>query len=320
MSSGFSTDLNSVKASGSSPAVEQRSGASHGVSWFGGSRGKEGRVGVSRGVIWFAVIALGLAALPVSRGLVYKPDSRFAYYLGVVGGAMMFLMLLYSLRKHMRWTRNWGALRYWFMLHMVFGICGPVLILFHSTFHVKSLNAAVSFYSMLLVASSGVIGRFIYTRIHHGLYGTRSNLEEMQRMLDLNQEKVSAVLMAAPEIGEKLKQFRDTALAQESTLLARTRKFITLSWHRRNLAVHCHQELWRAVAFLARTQGWDKKQQDQNWQVVASRVNNYLSAVQGAAQFSAYERLFRWWHILHVPFVWLLFISAIVHVIAVHMY
>ena len=232
----------------------------------------------------------------------------------------MLLMLLYSLRKHTRWTQNWGALRYWFMLHMVFGICGPVLILFHSTFHVKSLNAGVSFYSMLLVASSGVIGRFIYTRIHYGLYGQRSNLEEMQRMLDLNQEKVSAVLMAAPEIGEKLKQFRDTALAQENTLRTRAWKFITLSWHRRNLAVHCHQELRRAVAFLAKAQGWNEKQQDQNWQVVASRVNNYLSAVQGAAQFTAYERLFRWWHVLHVPFVWLLFISGIVHVIAVHMY
>lgn len=321
MSSGFSPDRGSVKpGDGSSPAVERRAASSRWTLWFGGSRAKEKRIGVGSGVIWFAVIVLGLAAWPVSKGWVYEPDSDFAYYLGVVGGVMMSLMLLYSLRKHMRWTQNWGALRYWFMLHMMFGICGPVLILFHSTFHVKSLNAAVSFYSMLLVASSGLMGRFIYTRIHHGLYGQRSNLEEMQRMLDKNQEKVSLVLMAAPGIGEKLKQFRDMALVQEKALLSRVWSFITLGWRRRNLAAHCHRELHRAVVILAKSQGWDKKKQDQNWQAVASRVNGYLGAVQGAAQFSAYEKLFRWWHILHVPFVWLLFISGIVHVIAVHMY
>ena len=321
MSPGFSPEHNSVSHRGSgAPAVERRVGSSLWAFWFGGSRARESYIGVGNGVIWFAAIALGLAAWPVSRGLVYKPDSDFAYYLGVVGGVMISLMLLYSLRKHMRWTQNWGALRYWFMLHMMFGICGPVLILFHSTFHVKSLNAAVSFYSMLLVASSGIIGRFIYTRIHHGLYGQRSNLEEMERMLDINQEKVSVILMAAPEIDEKLKQFRDMALARESAFSARVWKFIALSWRRRKLATHCHQELWRAGTFLAKAQGWDKNRRDQNWQTVASRVNSYLSAVQKAAKFSTYERLFRWWHILHVPFVWLLFISGIIHVVAVHMY
>jgi hypothetical protein len=46
----------------------------------------------------------------------------------------------------------------------------------------------------------------------------------------------------------------------------------------------------------------------------------YLTGVQRVAQFSGYERLFSLWHILHVPLVWMLVLSAIAHVIAVHAY
>lgn len=277
-------------------------------------------MGVNRWLLWIAASTLVFAAWPVSTGSVYKAGSGFGYTIGIIGAVMMLLMLLYPLRKHARWARNWGPLRYWFMLHMAFGIGGPVLVLFHSTFHVKSLNAGVSLYSMLLVASSGIIGRFIYRHIHHGLYGRQSNLEELQKSVDINQQQVSAILMEAPAIGEKLQQFRAMAVDQGGSLSSRIWKFITLDWQRRKLVMYCHQELRRAVDFLAHAQGWSSQQQHQHWQEVANKVSDYLAAVQQAAQYSAYERLFRMWHVLHTPFVWMLGISAIVHVIAVNMY
>ena len=49
-------------------------------------------------------------------------------------------------------------------------------------------------------------------------------------------------------------------------------------------------------------------------------IRMYLDAVIDVARFNAYERLFSLWHILHVPFVFMLIISGIAHVIAVHMY
>jgi hypothetical protein len=49
-------------------------------------------------------------------------------------------------------------------------------------------------------------------------------------------------------------------------------------------------------------------------------IRHYVRAVQQVAQFGAYERLFSWWHMLHVPFLYMLVLSAIAHVVAVHMY
>ncbi len=339
MSSESSHDQNAVGTAGASaPATERRARGTAerraeqhpaAISVFGGSRSSDMRAGVAhgpgvgRGIVWFAVIVLGLSVWPVSRGFGIKPGSGVGYYFGYVGGVMMLLMLLYPLRKHVGWARNWGALRYWFMLHMIFGIGGPVLILLHSTFHIKSLNAGVAFFSMLLVALSGIVGRFIYKRIHLGLYGRKSSLAELQLAVDLRQAKenrASVVLIEATGVGEKLKQFRDAAFAQGLTFSARAVRFMTFDWRRHKLAKHCHHELRMGVIQLANAEGWDKQQQKEHYQDVFRYVNEYLTAVQRAAQFVVFERLMRLWHILHTPFVWLLGISGIVHVIAVNMY
>jgi hypothetical protein len=326
MSSELSRDQDAVATAGGSPHAIERRAENHPieVKVFGGSRAAEPRVGVGAGIVWFAsVVLLSLACWVYIRAsaneLNYKPGVGFGYYLGLVGGVMMLLMLLYPVRKHMQFARNWGPLRYWFMLHMLFGIGGPVLVLFHSTFHVRSLNAGVALYSMLLVAASGIIGRFIYKRIHQGLYGRKSNLEELQQAVDVNQNKMSkinAVLLEATGVGEKLRQFRNISIAQQQSFLVRAWKFTTLGWQRHKLGTQCHQELRRAVDQLAKAQGWDRQQQEQHFQAVSQDVDDYMTAVQQAAQFSSYERLFRLWHILHSPFVWLLAISGIVHVIA----
>jgi len=49
-------------------------------------------------------------------------------------------------------------------------------------------------------------------------------------------------------------------------------------------------------------------------------IDNTLQAVQRRAQFSTYERLFSLWHVIHIPFLCMLVITALLHVVAVHVY
>ena len=49
-------------------------------------------------------------------------------------------------------------------------------------------------------------------------------------------------------------------------------------------------------------------------------INHALQTVQRCARFSTFGRLFPLWHVIHIPFVWMLVITAIVHVVAVHAY
>jgi len=305
--------------------IDRRAGGSRRSSYFIGALTSAKFV---KGVVWAATIVFIAAACWVYYAasvhkLFFKPATGFGYYIGLVGGVMMLLMLLYPVRKHMAFARNWGAVRYWFRAHMVFGIAGPILVLFHSTFHLKSLNATVAMYSMLLVAISGIIGRFIYKHIHHGLYGRKATLEELQHDMDACQNTISnvdAIVMEAAGVGKQLKQFREMAFAQEKSFLRRAWRFMTLGWHRRFLMRECSWELKRAIGSLAGDVGWSKWQQKKHYFEAAFSVREYLGAVQQTAQFLSYERMFRLWHLLHSPFVWLLAITGIVHVIAVNMY
>ena len=49
-------------------------------------------------------------------------------------------------------------------------------------------------------------------------------------------------------------------------------------------------------------------------------IDDYTGAVLRVAQLAAYTRLFSLWHVLHVPFVFLMVLCAIAHVVAVHAY
>ena len=151
-----------------------------------------------------AVLAIGYF---ISTQKFYKPGDDLGYNMGLVGGIMLLALLLYPLRKRVRFLKGLGILPTWFKWHMIFGILAPTLILFHSTFHFGSINAGIALAAMILVAGSGVFGRFFYTKIHNGLYGRQANLKELQA--DMAQTgNVKSVLGFAPEIETKLDEFR----------------------------------------------------------------------------------------------------------------
>ena len=112
-----------------------------------------------------------------------SPEFGIGYWLGIIGGSMMALLLMYPLRKRFRFLGLLGETKYWFRLHMIFGLLGPLLIFFHSNFRLGSFNSRVAFYAMLLVAGSGIIGRHFYAGIHRGLYGRKTSLRELQNDL-----------------------------------------------------------------------------------------------------------------------------------------
>ena len=256
----------------------------------------------------------------VARGKYYTPGDDFGYYLGVVGASMMLALLLYPLRKHVSFLSKLGAMRHWFRFHMLLGIGGPTLILLHSKFTIGSLNAGVAMGCMVLVAGSGVVGRFMYRRIHHGLYGRRASLQEMQAQLGTQEGEVRSKFHFASQVEARLKTFGDLAHAHPDGFLRSTWQFLTISLRARYVHSQCMRDLKKILGSHATQRGWERDKLRRRLATASVMISTYLEAARHAAQFSAYERLFSLWHILHVPFVFMLVISGVVHVIAVHMY
>jgi len=54
--------------------------------------------------------------------------------------------------------------------------------------------------------------------------------------------------------------------------------------------------------------------------IIKRQLRNYLALLHKVALFKLYERFFAFWRHAHVPLLYLLLASGIMHVIAVHMY
>ena len=267
----------------------------------------------------FLFLTLALAWL-AQRYRFYEPGSNFGYYLGIAGSVMMLTLLLYPLRKHFLFLNALGAIRHWFRLHMLLGILGPLLIIIHSAFGIGSLNARVAMICMLLVAGSGVIGRFMYTRIHHGLYGRKASFEEMQAELGIHTDEVKSKFHFAPSVEARLKAFGTLADMLPSGFLPASWQFLTLAPRARWVRYQCKRELRQILHAHSIQRQWNRDKLQQRLAVAVHMIGGYLDSVRNTVQFRAYERLFSLWHILHVPFVFMLVISGVVHVVAVHMY
>ena len=277
--------------------------------------------GASRRLLIVPLLALTLAlGWLVATGKLYKPGDDIGYSLGLAGAVMMLILLLYPLRKHVAMLRNLGEIQHWFRLHMLFGILGPLLIVFHSTFSIGSLNAGVAMACMLLVASSGIVGRFMYRRIHHGLYGRRATLQEMQAQVGSQEGAMHSKFHFAPRVESQLIAFGQWAAQPPQGFLAGVWRFLTLGLRARWVHARCMRELRQLLHKHAQRRDWPRVKLQQRLSAAGSVIDTYLLAVRHTAQFTVYERLFSLWHILHVPFVFMLVISGVVHVIAVHMY
>lgn len=271
-------------------------------------------------LVYLAITALVLAAWEFSRMGYFKAGDDTGYWVGVAGGVMMLLLFSYPLRKYFTFARSWGRVKWWFLVHMVLGVGGPVLILLHSTFRVGSLNAAVALYSMVAVALSGVVGRFIFARVNRGLHGEKAGLRELQARAGFEEAEARSRLAFAPDVEARLLAFEQRELTARADWLTYTRQVFVLPLQQWLTYRRCASELRMVLRRLAQREQWRAKDLSKREKHSRKLVWQYLVAVTRVAQFKAYARLFSLWHVVHIPFVYLMVISAVVHVIAVHAY
>jgi hypothetical protein len=271
-------------------------------------------------LLYALLCALVGAAWQISRTGLLDANDDTNYWIGVAGGSFMLALFVYPLRKYTRFMQGWGHVKVWFWIHLALGISGPWLILVHSQFRIGSLNAGVALISMCIVVVSGVIGRFIYVRIHRGLHGERTSLHELRRRAGLVEDDARSRLHFCPSVEARLMAFERRVLHAQPEWTTHLRHVVVLPIRQWATYLRCARELRRPLHKLALEQGWNATELRRRKRRARRLVDQYLNAVVRVAQYSAYERVFALWHMAHLPFIYLLVISAVVHVVAVHAY
>ncbi len=242
------------------------------------------------------------------------------YYIGIIGGAMMLALIIYPLRKTARFMRGMGAIRHWFRAHMILGLIGPVLIVFHANFAVGSLNSSIALGAMVLVALSGLVGRYIYAGIHYGLYGKEMDFKGLKQDFEHKISVMKYVLDYAPALQQRLKDLDARAAKPRYSFLGSLLGLITTWFNALWLRMTLILGLRRTLRVAARRNKWSPAELKAHSMATRYYISNHISAAKAISRFKVYERLFSLWHLLHMPLFLMLVLTAIIHVVAVHMF
>jgi hypothetical protein len=119
--------------------------------------------------LWYALAAIvastALYAFAyVSAGALPRASSLIGHGIGIVGFVLMLATVtLYSMRK-LSTDARWGSTAIWLKAHMVTGLVGPYMVLLHTSMKFNGL-AGVAMLLTVVVVVSGLVGRYIYTRV-----------------------------------------------------------------------------------------------------------------------------------------------------------
>lgn len=221
---------------------------------------------------------------------VLKPSGIIGQGFGVIGGLFCFLTLLYPLRKRWRRLENWGTPRTWFQFHVYFGIAGPLLATLHTTFKFGGL-ASICYWSMMLVMASGFVGRFLFALLPRNQRGVTLSLQEIEAEISAVQSylETGGIL---EETKNKISPYRGGANWLTLWQLWRTRQRELRHWQQR-----------------LRSQGLPNA----GARRILSLLSRKFFLESSRVTLSATTRAFSYWHTLHLPFTYLMFITLLIH-------
>jgi hypothetical protein len=244
------------------------------------------------------------------------------YYFGIIGTVLMLLLFVYPMRKRIHALAFLGSNKLWFRLHIAFGIVGPVFVLFHTNFVLGSLNSQVALFSMMVVALSGVVGRYIYVRFHYGLTERIVNLTELCDNLEQEKEELSInqLFMDLPEAKKELFDFAEKMLKPPGSFVNSIGRIVIAGWQAQLIHWKMRRIIRTYLHNLADGHELSISKKRQIRRQFRNRIRRFFTLAFRVTKLNFYERAFALWHVLHVPLVFLMAVAVVVHVIAVHLF
>ena len=230
----------------------------------------------------------------------FKPSGLFGHGLGIVGTLLILIgVVSYIARKRYKSLARLGRLKYWLEFHIFLCSLGPVMILFHTAFKFGGI-VSIAFWSMVAVVLSGVIGRFIYIQIPRTIEGRALSLNELQSMhVDIKESVERNYHLDEETLHSILESIREERKQLEGNLLSKMiQKYFNDRRAVRDVRKHLQQNK------LAR----------KDIQTIVKMVRDEMSLNNRIDRLQTMQKLFKYWHVAHLPFAIIMLVIVLVHV------
>ncbi|MEO1257393.1 MAG: hypothetical protein AAFZ15_01305 [Bacteroidota bacterium] len=232
----------------------------------------------------------------------FKPSGIFGQGLGIIGTLLIFIgVSIYIARKRYRFMNKLGRVKYWLEFHIFLCTLGPIMILFHTAFKFGGI-VSVAFWSMVAVVLSGVIGRFIYVQIPRTIEGRELSLNELQGMKSDIEKMLKHSYGLSEQDYQTLLNASQVKIPQKSNLLS---NMINKYW--------ADKKAVKKVRQILRTNNMSKE----NVKKVVGLVERELSLSNRIERLQTMRKLFKYWHVAHMPFALIMLVIVLVHVAVV---
>jgi hypothetical protein len=231
-----------------------------------------------------------------------KPSGALGHGFGIIGTLMMIVGVgVYMIRKRYRKFFNIGYLKHWLEFHIFLCSVGPVLVLYHTAFKFGGI-VSVSFWSMVLVVLSGVVGRFIYLQIPRTIQGQEISINELNSIKEKLAIKIRSVLS---EDSTTLLGFEKIASAEryKTFHLSAAIGFIIKDYFET-------RRVMRMFKTRIKLLGIGKSERKE----IVKAARSEIVIARRIALLRTFHKLFHWWHIFHLPFAITMFVIMIIHV------
>lgn len=215
----------------------------------------------------------------------FKPSGAYGHGIGILGTFMiLFGVVIYIARKRYNFMVRVLRLKYLLEFHIFLCTLGPILILFHTAFKFGGI-VSIAFWSMVAVVLSGVIGRFIYIQIPHSIEGRALSLQEVKdmkaRLGDMLKEKFQ---------DDRTLQLQITGITNEASIDSRASI--------------------RGISSILKAKNLSRKERKE----ILGLVKSEISISKKITRLQSMQKLFKYWHVAHLPFALVMLIIVVFHV------
>ncbi len=215
----------------------------------------------------------------------FKPSGPYGHGLGIVGTFMiLFGVSIYIARKRYNFLSKQLRLKYLLEFHIFLCTLGPILVLFHTAFKFGGI-VSIAFWSMVAVVLSGVIGRFIYIQIPRTIEGRELTLNEVKNL----KTDLATVLDDYGQIDDITKQMVVNISEKEKV---------------------SSQDIGALKKELKK-----KKFPKEDRVYILNLIKDDVSLSKKIARLQTMQKLFKYWHVAHLPFALIMLVIVIIHVI-----
>ncbi len=230
-----------------------------------------------------------------------KPSGTIGLGYGILGSALMTAgVLVYTLRRRLSLFRRVGQLRYWLEFHIFLCTLGPYFVVLHSSFKFGGF-VSIAVWCMVAVVVSGIFGRYVYARIPKTINGQFASLRVIEGQKEgLLQAITQRAGLRAPDLDRIVTvSHRRAPKGFVHALLLAIRFDLTKRSQRRKVR---RLLTTRKVAVGVRDR-------------IMELIDAQFQLEQQIVLLKPFQRLFGYWHILHLPLAIVMFIVMIAHIL-----